>query len=132
MVSNLHCYKIGLTVSVTSSQSTLTTSLSTLTVLSRSSPSSKKPPLAESLPSSSLSKSAPSALSVSIPSVSPDFLHLGSFKVGELPELFILGKVQSFVLLFKVNFHRIFPDGGVSLWANGAVNRHIGARRRGH
>jgi len=67
----------------------------------------------------------------SFPPFCPDFLHLKPFKVGELPEVLVVGKVQGFVPFFKVNFHKIFPDSGVGLWANRTVNRHIGARRGG-
>jgi hypothetical protein len=47
----------------------------------------------------------------------PYLLHFRSFEVGELPEVLVLGKIQCFVLVFKMNLHEIFPDGRVSFGA---------------
>ena len=61
----------------------------------------------------------------------PDLLHLRSLEVGELPETFVFGRIKGFVLFFKMNPHKVLPDGGVGFRANRTVNWHVGARRRG-
>ena len=43
--------------------------------------------------------------------------------LGGLSEALVLGKIQGFVVFFKMNPHEVLPDGGVGLGANGTVNR---------